>query len=56
MSKKPTELELSICRTIDRHYKKNPNVRMSHIRAALKSVDRTLLEMLSKVRKKWRKA
>lgn len=52
---KPTELELSITRTIDRHYKKNPNLRVSHIRTALKRVDQTLLTMLSKsAPKKWR--
>lgn len=49
------ELELSITRAIDRHYKKNPRLRVSHIRAALKQIDRILLDALIKsAPKKWR--
>jgi hypothetical protein len=48
-------LEEQITRTIDRHYRKHPKVRVSHIRTALKNVDRLLLRMLAKVApKKWR--
>jgi hypothetical protein len=53
--KDPSELELSITRAIDRHYKKNPALRVSHIRAALKNVDRMLLTMLVEAEpRKWR--
>lgn len=56
MSQLSSELELSITRAINRHYKKNPNLRVSHIRSALKKVDKTLLEMLAKANpKKWRR-
>lgn len=52
MAKKPTPLELSITRAIDRHYRKDRGLRVSTIRQALRDVDRTLLVMLTTPKKK----
>lgn len=51
------ELEAALAKTIDRYYKKNDDLRVAQIRAALKGIDKLLLTMLSKSNpKKWRTA